>query len=323
MASSAWPSITIRCLLLVFIALFSFSPGQPVIAENAGDCQSAYGTDLGSSQPGWLEPVKEGTDLTTQNRYDLLAAHLLSSGIVNGGTCPGNGLNSDGSTNACGLISANSQVIDWQNQYDPVILSSSQTTGIPPRVVKAVISVESQFWPGANWEKGEVGLGQMTENGADLLLTYRPEYYRQVCAQVLNEKNCTLSYSDLDYDSQSMLRGAVLKSIDATCPGCSGGVNPEKGNQSVLVLSESLAASCKQSARLISIVTGSSPAGLMNYEDYWRFVLANYHSGAGCMLQALRRTDEPSSWSSISAGFPIGCSSGTEYVRRIEEAIKP
>jgi hypothetical protein len=189
--------------------------------------------------------------------------------------------------------------------------------------LKAVIAVESQFWPGSNWEKGEISLGQMTENGADLLLTYRPNYFRQVCASVLNERNCPLSYSEMNDANLSMLRGAVLKSIDTTCPGCAGGVDLEKGAQSVIVLSETLAASCEQSAKLISMVTDSSPTNLMSYADFWRFVLANYHSGAGCMLQALRRTEKPLNWNNVSVGFPIGCTSGVDYVRRIEEAIKP
>ena len=34
-----------------------------------------------------------------------------------------------------------------------------------------MIAVEFQFWPGASWEKGEIGLGQMTAMGADLLLS--------------------------------------------------------------------------------------------------------------------------------------------------------
>ena len=61
----------------------------------------------------------------------------------------------------------------------------------------------------------------------------------------------------------------------------------------------------------------------MRYEDFWRFALANYHSGSGCMLEALRRTGNPTNWPGIASGFPKGCLSGSAYVRLIEEQVKP
>jgi hypothetical protein len=120
-----------------------------------------------------------------------------------------------------------------------------------------------------------------------------------------------------------MLRGLVLRSLDATCATCQGGIDPGKGEQAVKVLAETMAASCTQSARTIRIATGKSPSSLMSYEDFWRFTLANYHSGSGCMYQALRNSGNPTSWSVIAAGLPNGCSSGSIYIRRIEENIKP
>jgi hypothetical protein len=89
------------------------------------------------------------------------------------------------------------------------------------------------------------------------------------------------------------------------------------------VLAETLAASCSQSARVIRIATGETPASLMSYEDFWRFTLANYHSGSGCMYQALRRSGNPTNWPGIASGLPPGCSSGQTYVRRVEENIAP
>ncbi|MEN6579846.1 MAG: hypothetical protein ABFD05_04355, partial [Anaerolineaceae bacterium] len=65
------------------------------------------------------------------------------------------------------------------------------------------------------------------------------------------------------------------------------------------------------------------PAALLSFEDYWRLVLANYHAGAGCVYQALRKTGNPNSWNSIAANFSSGCASGAEYIRRIEGQIKP
>jgi hypothetical protein len=120
-----------------------------------------------------------------------------------------------------------------------------------------------------------------------------------------------------------LLRGLVLKEIDATCPSCAGGVDLEKGKQAVQVLTETLNASCLQSTRVIYLATEKSPAALLSFEDYWRLVLANYHAGAGCVYQALRKTGNPNSWNSIAVNFSSECASGAEYIRRIEGQIKP
>jgi hypothetical protein len=120
----------------------------PVKAGGGGTCQIAYGLTP-TSIPDWLMPVEENTDLTTANRYDILAAKLLSSVLIDGSTCPAKGLNPDGSANGCGIELATDQVKVWQNQYDPTILTYSRSNALPRFWVKAVIAVESQFWPAA------------------------------------------------------------------------------------------------------------------------------------------------------------------------------
>lgn len=171
--------------------------------------------------------------------------------------------------------------------------------------------------------KGEIGLGQMTAPGADLLLSYRPNAYQYFCRQVFGEEECGKAYSALSEDSRAMLRGWVLGSLDVTCPSCKGGIDASKGTQAVGVLAETLAASCSQSARVIRMATGKAPASLLSYEDFWRFTLANYHSGSGCMYQALRRSGNTTNWSGIASGLPQGCASGLTYVRRVEENVAP
>jgi hypothetical protein len=294
----------------------------PVKADAEETCQTAYGLTP-DSVSDWLMTSEENTDLTTTNRYDILAGALLSSGLVDGSTCPSNGLNPDGSANGCGVELTTDHVITWQNQYDETIRTASQANGLPPKVVKAVIAVESQFWPGANWTPGEIGLGQMTGFGADLVLMWRPDYFQSICQKAFGENGCAAQYLFLEPSTQNLLRGMVLREIDATCPNCPGGVDLEKGKQAVQVLTETLNASCLQSARIITMVTGKSPASLLSYDDYWRLVLANYHAGAGCVYQALRKTRNPNNWSAIASNFSSGCTSGAAYIRRIEEQIKP
>jgi hypothetical protein len=212
--------------------------------------------------------------------------------------------------------------LSGQTQFDPEILFSSRSTQLPPRVVKAVIAVESQFWPAADWTLGEIGLGQMTGYGADLVLMWRPEYFQGICRRVFGDKGCISTYPSLDPSTQYLLRGMVLKDIDAPCSDCSGGINIEKGRQTVWVLAETINASCLQSARMIYLGTGKIPSQILSYEDYWRLVLANYQAGAGCVYQALRRTTNQNNWNSIAANFSSGCASGAEYIRRIEEQVK-
>ena len=87
MASRAWSSI-IRFLLVVLIVMTTASWNVlPVKADGGGTCQIAYGLTP-TSIPDWLMPAEENTDLTTANRYDILAAKLLSSGLIDGSTCP-------------------------------------------------------------------------------------------------------------------------------------------------------------------------------------------------------------------------------------------
>ena len=306
--------------IFLFVFLCAAVPYQDLTPRNT--CAQVYGVTA-DAIPQWLQNNEAPEDLSTANRYDLLAGKLLFTHVVDGSTCPGAGLNPDGSPNACGVEVSQQAVIAWQNQYDPAIRAATQSSGVPGRALKAVIAVESQFWPGADWNRGESGLGQMTEFGADLVLSWRPGVYQEVCRQVFGKDSCNTAYIFQDVQTQRMLRGRLLSNLDATCPSCAAGVDLRKGEQAVSVLADALNASCAQSARTIAVATGRAPAALMRYEDFWRFALANYHSGSGCMLEALRRTGNPTNWPGIASGFPKGCLSGSAYVRQIEEQVKP
>lgn len=311
-----------RSFLLPLLPILFLCAASPSPVGTGLPCTESYGA-APEQTSDWLSVDIELSDLATQNRYDLLAGHLLQRGLVDGSACPAGGIYPDGSPNGCGLEVAYPVMLRWQNQYDQTILVSAAASNVPPYLLKGMIAAESQFWPAGDWTKGEIGLGQMTVAGADLLLSYRPNTYRQVCAQVFGEEACGKAYAALVDDNRAMLRGWVLGSLDVTCPSCVGGIDASKGARAVELLAETLAASCSQSARVIRIATGKSPASLMSYEDFWRFTLANYHSGSGCMYQALRRSGNPTNWPVIASGLPQGCSSGQTYVRRIEENIAP
>jgi membrane-bound lytic murein transglycosylase MltF len=56
------------------------------------------------------------------------------------------------------------------------------------------------------------------------------------------------------------------------------------------------------------------------YEDLWRFTLASYNAGPGCVADALRftwRQDEPLDWEHVAARLPDGCKGAVGYVEAV------
>ncbi len=166
-----------RYLFVSLLLLLLLSAAAPALPSPQAPCGQAFGGNPPVPLPGWLQTDVPQAALTTTTSYELLAGHLLRAGIAGGAACPSGGLNTDGSPNGCGLEVARLAVNDWQNRYNAAILASSTAQNLPPKVLKALIAVESQFWPGASWERGEIGLAQMTELGTDAVLTWRPNFY--------------------------------------------------------------------------------------------------------------------------------------------------
>ena len=322
MVSGSWQTVIIgffSALLLVF-------PGNLAKAEPStpGVCQQAYGSlDSSDTLPDWLQTEAAAEDLYTANRYDLLAGRLLFSGFVDGSQCTGWGLNADGSPNGCGVALSEPAVTEWQNQFDEAIIDASKMVQLPPRLLKAVIAIESQFWPGSDWGKGEIGLGQLTDAGADMLLTWRRGIYQSVCSQAYDDETCQRAYVHLEPRMQADLRGKMLRTVDSTCPSCKGGVDLVQAGQSISILAEAMAGSCQQTSYLVRQFSGDFPAQLMSYEDFALLALADYHAGSGCLFKAMQNAGRVSSWATIAARFPRGCLSGAEYIRRIQEQITP
>lgn len=321
MVSSAWQTV-MTGLMMILIVL----PGSPVQTQpnEAGACHRAYGSIPSTDTlPEWLQTDISEESLHTENRYDLLAGHLLVSGIVDGSQCFGWGMNTDGSPNGCGVEVAQSSVIEWQNQYDEAIVDTSKRNGLPARLIKSMIAVETQFWPGSDWMKGEIGLGQLTEAGADMMLTWRTGVYQNTCSQVYGDETCQHSYVDQEPWIQAALRGKLLQMLDTTCPSCKGGVDPERGSQTIPLLAEGISASCQQTAYLVRRFSGLVPSDAMGYEDFMRLVMANYHAGAGCTIQALRNSPLEHDWNNLALDYPFICQNGPGYIRRIMELMQP
>ena len=280
--------------------------------------------------PDWLNTPQRPEDLVTNVSYEYLAAALIKHNVVNVSTCDAGGLLANGLANSCGLEAARPAVNDWQNRFNALIFSAAQQTGIPAQLLKKIFARESQFWPGSNVDHPEAGLGQMTDGGADAILTWNPSFYEQFCPSVLDQSVCkTKIYPNpedkwqsiaLDETERSILRGALVKSVNAICPDCSMGIDIGKAENSVGVFAQTLLASCKQTGEVININYGSAPGDAASYEDLWRFTLVDYNAGPGCLGLAVDKTSssgEPLDWEHLSAHLTPACQGAIEYVNNI------
>lgn len=260
--------------------------------------------------PAWAEFPQFPYQLNTRVTLHQLAARLIVNGIVDSRDCPAGGMSGDLSwPNGCGLEKARDKMIEWQNLYDDAIWSSAAEVGIPPKIIKTLIQIESQFWPGnERFYVDEYGLGQVNELGVDVLLRRDPTLYQQACTGVLT--NCTTPYISLSPVEQAMVRGALLKSQDAVCPTCANGVDLTKARQSVGFIAQVLRANCLQ---VNSILTSRSATS--DYESLWKFTLFAYHSGPQCLdmaVKEVKKANEPVDWAHV-ADKTI-CGSGRKYV---------
>ena len=282
----------------------------------------------------WNDFVQFPYQINTKKTLHYLATQLLLTGIVDASDCPAGGLSVglDWPT-ACGLERATSKMIEWQNQYDDYIWLVSRDNGIPPKIMKTLLEVESQFWPGnQRFYVDEYGLGQVNQLGIDVLLRRDPVLYLKFCSLVLS--NCTTPYVSLEPTQQAMIRGAVVSSMDAICQDCANGLDLNEAKESVLLIGKLLEANCEQvqailnqaippdpdadaataTAAVATVAAGGSTGGT-TYEDLWRFTLSSYHNGSSCLqdaIQTVRKAKLAVTWENVSE--ELRCRGGADYV---------
>jgi hypothetical protein len=236
---------------------------------------------------------------------------------VDASDCPAGGLNS-GLTwpTACGLERASSEMIKWQNQFDEYIWLASKDYGIPPKVLKSLIELESQFWPGnSRFYLDEIGLGQINQLGVDVLLRRDPFLYQETCSKVLSD--CSEPYVRLGPEEQALIRGAVVKSVDASCPTCAYGVDLDKAKNSIALIANLLRANCQQ----VDTILGADISDA-TYDDLWRFTLGTYHSGVSCFQTAVTETrdnNKPITWENLKN--ELKCGRGPDYVNGLMDNL--
>lgn len=286
-------------------------------------CVQTWGTlpPIGGP-PKWLSTPTQSESLGTDVPYNYLAANLIRSGVVDASSCPDNGLRPDDNTaSTCGMEAARSAVTQWQNQFDSIILNVAQDTGVPASLLKNLFAKESQFWPGTG-AKNDVGLGQLTEHGADTTLLWNPPFFNQFCPLVMDAEMCAGGYVGLDEKEQEYARISLIRAVNAVCEDCPLGIDLERANFSIGVFAHTLLANCEQAGQLVKNVTGKTAGDVSSYEDLWKFSLVNYHAGPGCLGDALDAASTGGlelSWENVSSSLSAGCKGAQGYVNSISE----
>lgn len=253
-----------------------------------------------------LEQPSDFTELSTHHAYQLLAGYLIRSGKVNAGSCTGGALLSNGNANPCGQQVSQNAVNEWQNRFDLPIYLAARSNQVPARLIKGLIGRETQFWPD-HGSPYELGLGRITQNGADLVLSWNQDYFQKICRPLYGKWGCAAGYLRLSVDHKTILRWRVLAVI---------GTSAEMD-----LIAATLYASSQQVAQMVVNVTGQLVASTMTLEDMWLLSVANYHAGSGCVGNALQLTANanlPLTWGQISKGLEPGCRGAVEYVDQVK-----
>jgi len=272
-------------------------------------------------QTDWLATPQDKLLLASDGPYYYLAGRLISQGIVVASNCVTGGLLANGYADACGLEAARPLVEAWQNQFDNSIIKAAGETGVPAQLMKNLFAEESQFWPGVFRVPNEFGLGQITDMGADTILLWNTSFYEKFCPLVLAQDTCSQGYMHLTKDQQALLRGALAVQAKADCPDCVTGVDLVNTDFSVALFAKTLQANCEQVSQIVFNATTLKPGSVSSYEDMWRFTVANYHAGPGCLSYAINSAWNANKvkllWSEVATYFTDPCKGVIPYVNKI------
>lgn len=271
--------------------------------------------------PEWLITPPESEMLNSDIPYTYLAAQLIQQQAVDVSMCPDGGLMPDNTVSACGMEAAREEVTAWQNQFDEIIWNVGRDTGVPARLLKNLFANESQFWPGAHL-KSDIGLGQLTEKGADTTLLWNPPFFYQFCPLVMDSAECSKGYLNLDDEQQKYVRLSLIDAVNANCDECPLGVDLDRANFSIGVFAHTMLANCEQAGQLVENVTGGTAGAAASYEDLWKFTLVNYNAGPGCLGSALEVTEGEElelTWENLAPHLEPACQGSINYVNEISK----
>lgn len=266
------------------------------------DIPRRWGLVPGSVEvPGWLNIVPVNA-LESDHYYYYLAGQILLAGVLAAVDCPNRGISGQYSTN-CGVHAAFDAVYQYQNAYNSEITAAGALYGVPNRLIKRIVAVESQFWPGALGTVGESGLYQFTRDGADTLLRWNGPAYIDLCGVYFD--NCI----DIGYDNLAAWQRDVIISHVLADPN------------NLDYLAAALKANAYQVDRLLSNILGVDHAGgSLSYVDLWKITISNYHTGATVTAAAFQQIDELDltiSWDSFATVLERLQPTAVIYVNRV------
>jgi hypothetical protein len=169
----------------------------------------------------------------------------------------------------------------------------------------------------------EVGLGQLTDNGADTALLWNSSFFSQFCPLVFKTQVCEQGYGNLTTSQQAILRGAMVSKVNAACPDCTTGIDLSQANFSISVFARSLLANCGQVGQIIFNTTNLQAGDVSSYEDLWKFTLVNYNAGPGCLVTALQtayQQGQPLNWENVSSRLEPACQGAIQYVDDVSQS---
>lgn len=269
------------------------------------DVPRVWGVVPGSDNiPSWLKTVPT-EQLITDHYYYYLAGQILLNGVANARNCWNGGISGEnpGYSTNCGVLSVFDDVCLYQNAYNEEITQASERTGIPNRLIKRIIAIESQFYPNAYGIAGERGLYQFTRDGADTLFRWNYPFYLEVCGEYWDYCD-SFGYDALDQWQRDVLINRVL-------------ADPNN----IYFLGSALKANAYQVKRLLNNVSRIDvPGDVLSYEDLWKITVLNYHGGAtltGAVLVNIRDLDLLVSWDSFATVLEDLQPSVLRYVNRV------
>ena len=310
----------VHVIILTFILVTIFLPSgsgsfvsdaqiQNVTAQTISTCLNRVNISLDDLH--WLYVPESADELHTNEDHFYLAGQLIVNNVVNANFCPSGGLTLNGYANACGIAVTRPAVQFIQNMLNEPILQAYKDTGVPPVLLKQLISVESEFWP-SQYMYSHYGFGHITNMGMRNALLWNPALVAKVCPPSSTE-DCRTSVTIADQ---------ILSSLVAVCPTCNYGIDPLIANRSVDILAEVVLGYCLQTARIIYNATERHSNTVVDYATIWKLSLMNYNSGSTCVydtvLATFKKTQGRMDWSQITANVSGDlCIRGLAYANQI------